>query len=183
MGLAWPSLAQLGLLLSFSLLHRCGLCGYRGNMKVKKNLMNKPLTPLQWGSAPTHSTNVSMVRHVKATVGCRIKKNTQKWSKLQKHNSATNPWNKPSERRRVQRAEADRQTPPTGQRCQVRSLVVAAAPVLLSVCLRVVCVRVREPQKEDRRRKKKSRTQRCFIVIRISIQSASVTTASARVMQ
>lgn len=175
MGLAWPSLARLGLLLSFTLLHRCGLCGYRGNTKVK-NLMNKPLTPLQWGSAPTHSTNVSMVRHVKATVGCRIK--TQKWSKLQKHNSDTNPLNKCSEQRCVRRAEADRQTPPTGQRCQVRSLVVAAALVLLSVCLRVVCVRVRKPQKkEEEKEKGDSRTQRCFIIIRISIQSASVTTA------
>lgn len=98
---------------------------YRRDMKGK-NLMEKPLTPLQWGSAQTHSTNVSLVRHIKATVGCR--KAPKKYY-LQKHNLATTAF--PKKRGpscdavsgTCRKPQPTRHTPPTGQRSQVRSLV------------------------------------------------------------
>lgn len=74
------------------------------------------LTPPQWGSAPTRTSNVNIVRHVKATVEIQKKK-----AKIQLGYS------------RIPPVRAD-WYPHTGR--QVRSpLSVAAAPALLSVSL------------------------------------------------
>lgn len=68
-----------------------------------------PGTPPQWGSAPTHTSNVNIVRHVKATVG------------IQKPEEQPCPFG------------TRRRTPRTALGCSPAG--VAVAPVLLSVCV------------------------------------------------
>lgn len=67
LGLAWPSQGRLCLLTFF---HICVVFTGTVQMQRDTNLFKPSSAPLQ-RSAPKRSTNVCIVRHIQATVGCR----------------------------------------------------------------------------------------------------------------